>query len=313
MSKLTEDLFKKMNEYLASLENPPQNDEEFQKALDDFTVKYNSEIASQEPLTAENAETADDFLELAENADSRKKALEYVTKACELDENNVDAQTQYITLSAKDEIDALTRYKKLLDKAEAQLKAEEIWTAESIGKFWGILETRPYMRLFMEYMQLLAKDGRLNQAATACNEMLKLNTNDNQGVRYELMHIYALLEDEKAAKKLFKKYRGETSVQFLMPFSLLYYKIGDEENAEKLLKQAVEYTPEIPKFLRSFGTSQFQLQMITRLHTGYYTPGTMEEIFVCLKNHEQTYLSTPTFFYWGKSIFKGFRTPRKKK
>lgn len=313
MSNLTENVFKKMNDYLASLENPPQNEEEFQKALDAFTAKYNSEIASQEPLTDENAETADDFLELANQADSRKKALEYVTKACKLDENNIDAQTQYITLSAKDEVDALTRYKKLLDKAEAQLKAEGIWTEDDVGNFWGILETRPYMRLYMEYMQVLAKDGRLNQAATACREMLKLNTNDNLGIRYELMHIYALLEDEKSAKKLFKKYREETSVQFLMPFSLLYYKIGDETQAEKILKQAVEYTPEIPKFFRNFGTRQFQLQMISNLHVDYYSPGTMEELFVCLNNYEQTYLSTPTFFAWGKNIFKGFRTPRKKK
>lgn len=313
MRNPTENVFKELNKFLSSLENPPQDEKELQKILDDFIPKYNAEIEKRGSLTEENAKTADDFLDLADEADSKKKALEYVKKACELDKNNIEAQAKYIALTAKDGIDTLNRYKKLLVKAEKQLKAEEIWTEDSIGHFWDIMETRTYMRLYLDYMRTLMLDGRLKQAEAACQEMLKLNPTDNLGIRYELMHIYAMLEDEKGAKKLFKKYRGETSVQFLMPFSLLYYKIGDEEEAEKILKEAVEDNPEIPKFLRTFGTALFQAQMALSTSRGYYSPGTMEEIFICLDDHEQVYSSTPTFFTWGKRILKGVRTPRKKK
>ncbi|MBR6014299.1 MAG: hypothetical protein IK062_11065 [Selenomonadaceae bacterium] len=307
MSKPTEKVFKAMEEYIASLGNPPQSVEELQKILEEFQEKYNSEVLEREPVTEENAETADDYLELADKAKTKKKALQYVTKACELDANNIDAQSQYIDLTVKNGVEAAERYKKLLVKAEEQLKTAGIWTKNTVGDFWGIIETRPYMRVYLSYMEVLKTDCRLTQAADACKEILKLNTNDNLGIRYELMHIYAVTEDVKGAERLFKKYRSETSTQFLMPFSLIYYKVGNEKKAEEFLKKAAEYNSDLAKFFRIFGTAEFRMQMAESMSVSYYSPGTMSEIFAAINGNDDVYLNTPTFFEWGKKLLKDRR------
>ena len=54
--------------------------------------------------------------------------------------------------------------------------------------------------------------------------MLKLCEGDNLGVRYQLMHLYAYIEDEMHALALHKKYGDDEETQMLLPLAILYYK-----------------------------------------------------------------------------------------
>lgn len=71
----------------------------------------------------------------------------------------------------------------------------------AIRRFWGILETRPYMRALMGLAQTLVELGRVNEALAQFRELLRLNPNDNQGVRYPLLSelVRAQREDEAVA------------------------------------------------------------------------------------------------------------------
>ncbi len=60
------------------------------------------------------------------------------------------------------------------------------------GHFWGMIETRPYMRARLGLAQTLWVVGRREEAVHHYVELLRLNPNDNQGVRYILAP--ALLE-----------------------------------------------------------------------------------------------------------------------
>jgi tetratricopeptide (TPR) repeat protein len=55
---------------------------------------------------------------------------------------------------------------------------------EGEGHFWGLLETRPYMRARLALAEALWSAGRRVEAAEHLGEMLRLNPGDNQGVRY---------------------------------------------------------------------------------------------------------------------------------
>ena len=57
--------------------------------------------------------------------------------------------------------------------------------------------------------EYLLEKGKLRQVANICKEVLRLNENDNLGVRYLLMAIYATLEEEKSMLDLYKKYPEE--------------------------------------------------------------------------------------------------------
>ncbi|MBR0679848.1 hypothetical protein GXW74_05070 [Roseomonas eburnea] len=58
---------------------------------------------------------------------------------------------------------------------------------EMEGEFWGWLETRPYMRALHGLAGALWAAGQAEDAIAQAREMLRLNPNDNQGVRYELL------------------------------------------------------------------------------------------------------------------------------
>ena len=55
---------------------------------------------------------------------------------------------------------------------------------EYAGHFWGFLETRPYMRARAGLAGALLKLGDVDGAIDHFRDMLRLNPNDNQGIRY---------------------------------------------------------------------------------------------------------------------------------
>jgi tetratricopeptide (TPR) repeat protein len=57
---------------------------------------------------------------------------------------------------------------------------------EYAGHFWGFLETRPYMRARAGLASTLVQLGDVEGALAHYRDMLKLNPNDNQGIRYVL-------------------------------------------------------------------------------------------------------------------------------
>lgn len=59
------------------------------------------------------------------------------------------------------------------------------------GKFWRVLETRPYMRSMAGLAEMNKNLGEPAMAAAVYQEMLTLNPNDIQGVRYLLAALVA--------------------------------------------------------------------------------------------------------------------------
>ena len=68
------------------------------------------------------------------------------------------------------------------------------------GHFWGILESRPYMRARAGLAQCLWISGLRQEAVTHYTGMLKLNPNDNQGIRYVLLPCLIELGQDKEAE-----------------------------------------------------------------------------------------------------------------
>ena len=64
--------------------------------------------------------------------------------------------------------------------------------------------------------------------------MSELNESDNLGIRYDLMHLFALSENREKAEQLRNTY-GDYSSRMLLLLCFLYYKIGKEQTAAKLL------------------------------------------------------------------------------
>src|SRR3954452_16249063 len=104
-------------------------------------------------------------------------------KALDLSPDCADA---YVVLAeeARSRKDALELFEKGVAAGERALGPEAF--QEDVGHFWGVLETRPYMRAREGRASTLWTMGRRDEAIGHLQDMLRLNPNDNQGVRYTL-------------------------------------------------------------------------------------------------------------------------------
>jgi tetratricopeptide (TPR) repeat protein len=127
-----------------------------------------------EKITEKSAKTSDDFLELAYETDSEAKAISYVKKAIALDEDNLDAIGLRIELTARDTIDALKQYEKAVAHG-TKVMEKKGFLKDSVGRFWGVLETRPYMRLRSSYADILIECSMFKKAIGEYEDMIRLN------------------------------------------------------------------------------------------------------------------------------------------
>ncbi|MGN0502987.1 MAG: tetratricopeptide repeat protein [Ruminococcus sp.] len=288
------DFLKVFNEFVA--DKNIQSDEEFDKVFEEFIRQQN--FLDDDAISEEDASDAYDFLELAETALSKKEALKYAKKALEIEPDNVDAEAMVAELTANSAESLLDKFKKLIDKTEVSLKSQGYFDDENIGEFWLIPETRPYMRLRAKYVDLLLDCMMFRAAAKECENMLRLCENDNLGIRYRLMHIYAYLEDEGAAIKLFKQYEEEQSAMFLLPLSMLFYKLGDFKKSAKYLKELNSVNKDTLKFFRIY-VSGDKDEFIDSLKPFGYRPFSIEEFVAELSENNFMFVLMDSYFKWG--------------
>lgn len=121
---------------------------------------------------------------------------------------------------------------------------------DDVGHFWGLLETRPYMRARAGLAQLLREAGQHDEALAHYRDLLRLNPNDNQGLRYELASYLLELGLDDELTKLLARYKDDCSATWAYAAALLAFrKGGDDEDARDLLATAQQVNPHVPAFL----------------------------------------------------------------
>jgi len=248
-----------------------------------------------------NSENSDNFLEMAYNAETKTKAKNYLKKALELDPNNLDAELFLADISAKSQLEFLQKTEAIIVHGNKLMEEQGYFKKACVGDFWLILETRPYMRARYQYAILLSQCRMIKKAITECEEMLKLCKGDNLGVRYLLMHLYTVMEDEKSALKLHKKFELSMNTQFLLPLSILYYKLLDFKKAKKYLLELSETNKDTKEFFKALLE-----QTLDKFELGDYgyKPFTIEEFIITFMGNLYLYDGLMDYFLWGYDILK---------
>lgn len=121
---------------------------------------------------------------------------------------------------------------------------------EYAGHFWGLLETRPYMRAREGVAKMLWRLNRQEEALAEYQEMLRLNPNDNQGVRYLALDLLMGMERYDQAQELLAEYRDEWSSVWMYTRALLAFRrFGHKVTASRALAKALEQNPHVPPYL----------------------------------------------------------------
>ena len=277
----------------------PISQKQHEEAFDRFMDERGMDSLMQEAL-----EDMDEDLQRAYDAESKAETLKYAKRSLKNNPRNVEAETLIAQCQAKSEDDLQKKYLKILEKEEKNLKNDGIWEDESIGDFWLIAETRPYMRLYNSYVDSLIMTRKFRKAATESEKMLQLCENDNLGIRYRLMHIYAYLEEETAAQRLYRQYEEENCTMFLLPLAVLYYKLDDLKTAAGYLKQLFQVNPECKIFFALQDVEPEKIEeainasMDKLAETGGYKPGSLEEFLVITQEEQYLYESEASFWIW---------------
>ena len=262
--------------------NNIKNIDEANEKLQEFIEMYNNGEIEYKNTPLDDAY---EILEEAQNARNKKEAIKLAKKAYETSPECFDA----ILFQCDLEENGIKKMKLLgdgLENEKNRLTKEKYFDKENIGHFYGIFETRPYIRGLVVKAEYLLEEGKLRQAESICREVLRLNENDNMGARYLLMAIFATLEEENDMLKLYKKYPEET-LEMLFPLFALYYKIGNDNKAKEYLNRVNKCNS---NFVKLFNGSIRKNDKVT---PGYYSRGDSSEIFMYLERYGYLLITMP--------------------
>lgn len=307
MSRDSEKVLKELQKFLDAHAEDTENEADVDALAERFFAEYNLKCKEQKESAPE---TADDYLDLAEQVTSKKKRVEYLHKALELEPDNLDARLQLILRTAEQPDERRLALQELLDAADKQMEKSGAFK-EYAGEFWTAFETRPYMRVRYTYFDVLISCGMMRRAIDEGQRLLELCENDNLGVRYQLMHLYAYMEDEMHALALHKQFDSYEETQMLLPLAVLYYKLNQFDKAEDYIKRLSAINKDAKKFLRAAAQDRLE-DYFDQLNPFGYQPFTMEELLEELMKSSYLFDSVPYFFVWANSCLRAQTTAKKK-
>lgn len=191
-----------------------------------------------------------------------------------------DCADAYVVLaeSSRDPAKARQFFEEGVQAGERALGAE---TFEAItGQFWGFVESRPYMRAREGLAHALWGLGEHEAAIGHFQEMLRLNPNDNQGVRYTLASWLLVIGGDQEMRQLaalLKQFAEDESAFWTYTSLLLRLRQqGPGKAADAALNAAIASNPFVPFYLMGI------LPMPKRL-PDYYGMGDQNEAIVYLE------------------------------
>lgn len=225
----------------------------------------------------------------AMEATTRTRALTLAQQALAKDPDCVDALVTVAEASARCIEDLITGLEKAVSAGERSLGAQCF--EENKGHFWGILETRPYMRARQQLADLLLDAGRVTEAISQFEALLELNPNDNQGVRDILLGCYLVGDDLDGARHLLRAYEEDVSAVFNWGRTLERVLSGDFKGAEHALKHARNHN----RFVELYLTGKKKLP---RAMPDSYSFGSEEEALICIESMGEAWAAHPEGLIW---------------
>ncbi len=196
--------------------------------------------------------------------------------------------------------EAIDWYEKGVAAGERALGPETF--QRDVGHFWGMLETRPYMRARQGLAMTLWSAGRRDEAVQHLQEMLRLNPSDNQGVRYTLAGFLLFLDRDDDLARLLHQYKDDAMAAWAYTRALLAFRQhGDTPEAQKLLKKALKTNKHVPDYLLGDKYPPNE-------EPSYYSPGDESEALNYVGSFMVGWKDTPGAIDWLRAQVK----PRKK-
>jgi tetratricopeptide (TPR) repeat protein len=231
-------------------------------------------------------------------APDRAQVLSLAKQAIALDPDCVDALVTLAGASAHSAEDLIAGVEKAVEVGERSLGPE--FFQENRGHFWGMLQTRPYMRARHQLADLLLDAGRVTEAVRHFEALIELNPNDNQGVRDTLLACYLMADNLNGARHLLHEYKEDDSALFNWGRMLERILCGDLDGAARALKHARKNN----RFVELYLTGR---KRPPREMPDSYSFGSEEEAIICAEALGEAWVTHPKALTW---LFTQVENPR---
>ena len=200
------------------------------------------------------------------------QAAEFCRQALAIHPDCVDAIHMLADIESRWERDFVIGVRKAIEAGRRELG--EAYFLENKGHFWGMMETRPFMRAMGALAEVLAgNEYHLDEAIAIHEEMLGLNPNDNQGIRYGLLGCYLAKKRYDNAQALLDEYPEGTTF-FLWGAVLLKFATEGADEAYRALRKARKANPHVEKYF-------FPRKQKPKVRLECYSPGGQDEAIAC--------------------------------
>lgn len=225
-----------------------------------------------------------------------ERAAESCRRALKIYPDCVDAMSILAELECQRVRDYVAALRKAVEAGRRDLGPG--YFKEDRGYFWGLIETRPFMRAMAQLVESLLEWGteqHIDEAISIQEEMLELNPNDNQGIRDVIAACYLQRKRYKEAADLFKRYEKDWMAAPSWARVLLAHATGEQDRAEVLLNEARKQNPYVELYLTG-------RKRRPRTWPGYYTPGEDTEAVFCADTLWEAWKKHPKSKRWLKEV-----------
>lgn len=213
------------------------------RALEGTLASFAGARDSDEPVAQAQA-----LMYEAWDASTTKEAARLAREAIRISPDCADAYNLLAETRAKSVEEAAELYRLGVKAGERALGPEAF--EHDVGHFWGLLETRPYMRAREGLAKCLWSLGQREEAVVHYQAMLVLNPNDNQGIRHGLAAWLLALDHKDDLAKLLGQYEDDSFAGWMYTKALLAYRRdGNCGGSRELLQEAIEANPHVPAYL----------------------------------------------------------------
>jgi tetratricopeptide (TPR) repeat protein len=205
-----------------------------------------------------------------------------------------------------EEMPDLTRradlYRQALASAERTLGKEPF--EEEVGHFWGIAETRPYMRARFGLAISLWGLGQEDEAVVHCRELLRLDPDDHQAVRFFLVPRLLMAGRDDDARQVLAAFEDDRSASMMFARALVEFRTTGEERARPRLEEATKLNPHVQKYL--MGSARLPRDL-----PAAYGVGSDEEAIIAAADLIEVWQATPGAVEWLKGVRRQAKRERK--
>jgi len=257
------------------------------------SVKMPAEEVIADPSRTMRAQTPEEqaqaLIYQAWEARTQRQAAALARRALEMFPDCADAYTVLAGAEARSAEEARVLYEHGVDAGRRSLG--KAFFDEHRGHFWGMIETRPYMRARQGLADCLWALGRKRESLAHCEALLELNPDDNQGIRHGLLSRYLALGNDIRAARLFRDYAHDASAAFLWSRVLLDLRRGDQVAAKEHLVLAMHGNPHVAGFFA--GKRKPPARLPER-----YSPGDRNEAVLYIANFAEAWLASADAMDW---------------